>query len=48
MFPGREAGEATASAIESYGVYAGAAVVAVLIVGWLGVRATRRRVEERL
>jgi hypothetical protein len=41
------AGEATASAIESYGLYAGAAVVAVLIVGWLGVRATRRRVEER-
>ena len=42
------AGEATASAIESYGLYAGAAVVAVLIVAWLGVRATRRRVEERL
>ena len=42
------AGQATAGAIQSYGLYAGAAVVAVLIVGWLGVRATRRRVEERL
>jgi membrane protein DedA with SNARE-associated domain len=42
------AGQATADAIQRYGLYAGAAVVVVVIVGWLGTRYARRRVEERL
>ena len=42
------AGQATATAIQSYGLYAGAAVVVVVVVGWLGVRYARGRVEERL
>jgi membrane protein DedA with SNARE-associated domain len=42
------AGQAAASAIQRYGLYAGAAVVVVVIAGWLGVRYARRRVEQRL
>jgi membrane protein DedA with SNARE-associated domain len=42
------AGQATATAIESYGLYAGVAVVVVVIVGGLGVRHARGRIEERL
>jgi membrane protein DedA with SNARE-associated domain len=42
------AGQAAATAIQRYGLYAGVAVVVVLIVGWLGVRYTRGRVEKRL
>ena len=42
------AGQATATAIQSYGLYAGAAVIVAVIVGWLGLRYTRGRVEERL
>jgi membrane protein DedA with SNARE-associated domain len=42
------AGQAAATAIQRYGLYAGVAVVVVLIVGWLGVRYTRARVEKRL
>jgi hypothetical protein len=42
------AGQAVANAIQRYGLYAGAAVAIGLIVGWLGVRHARRRVEERL
>jgi membrane protein DedA with SNARE-associated domain len=41
-------GRAAADAIQRYGLYAGAAVVVVIIVGWLGVRYTRGRVEKRL
>src|SRR6266550_1357488 len=32
------AGQAAANAIQRYGLYAGAAVVVVIIVGWLGAR----------
>jgi membrane protein DedA with SNARE-associated domain len=42
------AGQAAASAIQRYGLYAAAAVVVALIVGWLGVRYARGRVEKRL
>src|SRR5438132_8966198 len=42
------AGSAAANAIQRYGLYAGAAVVVVVIAGWLGVRYARRRVEQRL
>ena len=42
------AGQAAASAIQRYGLYAGAAVVVVVIAGWLGVRYARRRLEQRL
>jgi membrane protein DedA with SNARE-associated domain len=42
------AGQAAATAIQSYGLYAAAAVVVVVIVGWLGVRYVRGRVEKRL
>jgi len=42
------AGQAAASAIQRYGLYAGAAVVVVVIAGWLGVRYAHRRVEQRL
>src|SRR6478672_8232861 len=42
------AGQAAATAIQRYGLYAGVAVIVVLIVGWLGVRYTRGRVEKRL
>jgi membrane-associated protein len=42
------AGQAAASAIQRYGLYAGAAVVVALIVGWLGLRYARGRVEKQL
>jgi membrane protein DedA with SNARE-associated domain len=42
------AGQAAATAIQSYGLYAAAAVVVVVIVAWLGVRYVRGRVEKRL
>ena len=41
------AGQAAASAIQRYGLYAGAAIVVGVVVGWLGVRYARRRVEQR-
>src|SRR2546426_501285 len=41
-------GRAVADAIQRYGLYAGAAVVAAVIVGWLGVRYARGRIEKRL
>jgi membrane protein DedA with SNARE-associated domain len=41
------AGRPTADAIHRYGLYVGAVVV-VVIVGWLGVRYARGRVEKRL
>jgi hypothetical protein len=41
-------GQAAASAIQRYGLYAAALVVVALIVGWLGVRYARGRVERRL
>jgi hypothetical protein len=42
------AGQAVASAIQRYSLYAAAAVIVVVIVGWLGVRYARGRVERRL
>jgi undecaprenyl-diphosphatase len=42
------AGQAAATAIQRYGLYAGIAIAVVLIVGWLVVRYTRGRVEKRL
>jgi membrane protein DedA with SNARE-associated domain len=42
------AGQAAADAIARYGLYAAAAVVVAVIVGWLGVRFARGRVEKRL
>ena len=42
------AGRTAADAIQRYGLYAGAAVIVVVIAGWLGVRSARRRVEGRL
>ena len=42
------AGRAAADAIQRYGLYAAVAVVVAVIVGWLGVRYTRGRVEKRL
>jgi membrane protein DedA with SNARE-associated domain len=41
-------GRAAADAIQRYGLYAAAAVAVVAIVGWLGVRYARGRVEKRL
>ena len=41
-------GRAAADAIARYGLYAGVAVVVVLIVGWLVIRYARGRVEKRL
>jgi membrane protein DedA with SNARE-associated domain len=41
-------GRAAADAIQRYGLDAGAAVVVALIVGWLGLRYARGRVEKRL
>ncbi len=41
-------GRAAADAIQRYGLYAAVAVVVAVIVGWLGVRYTRGRVEKRL
>ncbi len=42
------AGRAAADAIQRYGLYVGAGVVVVVIVGWLGVRYARGRVEKQL
>jgi membrane protein DedA with SNARE-associated domain len=42
------AGQAAAGAIQRYGLYAAAIVIVVVIVGWLGVRYARGRVERRL
>src|SRR6266536_734622 len=42
------AGRVAADAIQRYGVYAGAVVVVAVIVGWLGGRYARGRVEKRL
>jgi membrane protein DedA with SNARE-associated domain len=42
------AGQAAADAIARYGLYAAAIVIVVVIVGWLGVRHVRGRVERRL
>src|SRR5947207_3176163 len=42
------AGRTAADAIQHYGLYVGAAVVVVVVVGWLGVRYARARVEKRL
>ena len=41
-------GRAAADAIARYGLYAGIAVIVVVIVGWLAIRYTRGRVEKRL
>jgi membrane protein DedA with SNARE-associated domain len=42
------AGNAAASAIQRYGLYAGAFVLVAVIAGWLGLRYVRGRVERRL
>jgi membrane protein DedA with SNARE-associated domain len=42
------AGRAVADAIQRYGLYVGAAVIAVIILGWLGARYARGRIEKRL
>jgi membrane protein DedA with SNARE-associated domain len=42
------AGNAAASAIQRYGLYAGAFVLVAVIAGWLGLRYARGRVERRL
>src|SRR2546430_5239880 len=41
-------GQAAANAIQRYGLYAGAAIVVAVVVGWLVVRYARGRVEKRL
>jgi membrane protein DedA with SNARE-associated domain len=41
-------GQAAASAIQRYGLYAAALVVVAVVVGWLAVRYARGRVERRL
>ena len=41
-------GRAAADAIARYGLYAGVAVIVIIIVGWLAIRFTRGRVEKRL
>src|SRR3954453_17647605 len=41
-------GQAAASAIQSYGLYAGIVVVFAIIIGWFGIRYARGRVESRL
>jgi len=41
-------GQAAASAIQSYGLYAGIAVVFAIIIGWFGIRYAHGRVESRL
>jgi membrane protein DedA with SNARE-associated domain len=41
-------GQAAADAIARYGLYAAAGVLVVVIVGWLGVRYARGRLENRL
>jgi membrane protein DedA with SNARE-associated domain len=42
------AGQTAGNAIQRYGPYAGAALTVGVIVGWLGVRWVRQRVETRL
>ncbi|MGB2954271.1 MAG: DedA family protein [Gaiellaceae bacterium] len=42
------AGSAAANAIQRYGLYAAAGVIAAVILGWFGLRVARRRVEGRL
>jgi membrane protein DedA with SNARE-associated domain len=42
------AGRSAADAIQRYGLYAGAFVVGAVLVGWLGVRYARGRIEKRL
>lgn len=42
------AGHAAGDAIERYGIFAAAAIAALLVVGWLFVRWSRSRLEERL
>jgi membrane protein DedA with SNARE-associated domain len=42
------AGQAAADAITSYGLYAAAGVIVIVIVAWFGVRYGRGRVERRL
>jgi membrane protein DedA with SNARE-associated domain len=41
-------GKAVADAIARYGLYAGIVIVVALVVGWLGLRFVRQRVERRL
>jgi membrane protein DedA with SNARE-associated domain len=41
-------GQAAASAIQTYGLYAVLAVIAVVIIGWLVVQFGKRRIEDRL
>jgi membrane protein DedA with SNARE-associated domain len=41
-------GRAAADAIQRYGLYAAAAVLVAIIIGWLGVRYARGRIEKRL
>jgi membrane protein DedA with SNARE-associated domain len=41
-------GKAVADTIARYGVYAGIVIVVALVVGWLGLRFVRGRVERRL
>jgi membrane protein DedA with SNARE-associated domain len=41
-------GQAAARAIQSYGLYAGIAVVFAVIIGWFGIRYAHGRVESRL
>ena len=41
-------GKAVADAIARYGLYAGIVIAVVIVVGWLGVRFARGRVERRL
>ena len=42
------AGQAAADAIARYGLYAGAVIVVVGVISWLGLRYAHRRVEKRL
>ena len=42
------AGHAAADAIQRYGLYAAGGIVVVLVLGWLGVRFVRQRLEQRL
>jgi membrane protein DedA with SNARE-associated domain len=42
------AGQAAATAIQTYGLYAGIAVIATLLLGWSLVRYGKHRVERKL
>ncbi|MDT4939021.1 MAG: hypothetical protein QOG80_2692 [Pseudonocardiales bacterium] len=42
------AGDAAANAIQRYGLYAAAAIVAALVLGWVAVHFGKKRLEERL